>query len=408
MTKRNKGIELSPEMIRYVWGELLTKFEKHIGTCTPGYFREKPEEFWKDQGLRKNFIKDLEAKTTHKVSKIVLIRYEEDEITEDYINNHFVKRTHSKFQPGYLDRFAFYLTQGKTKYWNDYLKAVEGIVPVTPDKPDHLILPGLKKLEGYWVGLNKNVKEGRYVKCRYRIWQEGNVMKVEREGFNNEVCFQGQVIMQDDASFAFLLHGKERKGFKHLVANGGNPEPETLKCVGTAMSTEYHRQVIVKEFLYKVPHVFAINTAEVIKFENLQQHLMADFGEEDVSGLLGEILDFLGEKETSVFPIEDLSLIKSYHLEKIKNEASNAGVSVIKDESLNGALLHLDNEEEAIVPLQQKKILRFYQDKKENVEKGIRIGREIYEDYIFMKFLNIKLNLQLNLLFNFKMKFLKR
>ncbi len=401
MARRNKGVALAPEMIRHLWKQLLVRLGKNLNVDLPAVFLDHPEEFWKDQNLRRCLISDLKEKTTFKVSRILLIRYEEDEITEDYLNNHFVKMTQQSFQPGYLDRFAFYLSGGKTKYWNDYKAAVQGYVPEHGDDAYRLILPGLKKLEGYWVGINKNSRDGKYVKCRYRIWQDANVMKVEREGYNTEICFLGNVIMQQDGSFAFILHGKERKGFKHLIAHGESDEPLALKSISTAMSYEIGSPVLVKEFLYKVPGEHAIHTAEVMDFSKLSLALENDVGERSVE-VLRQIGEFLGEEEASVFSMNDLNLIKNRHLAKIKDEATKG----------DHMMIHLQEPPGAGSPDrftgQRSRAARFYHNRMNNLEKGVRIGREIYEDYIFMKILNVKFNLQLNILFNFQFKFLRK
>jgi hypothetical protein len=379
----NNAVELPEQAINWLWRKIVKTYVDKEETKVPESLKNSPSEFWGNRNVRDNFYNDFRKVTTFVNSNMRLFSKnkdgEETDISREYLRDHLITKKEKLFQEDYLNKIIFYITEDKktAEYQSFFNSNGINIHVSEPNRGE--IAPGLKNLEGYWIGLNKNLEAGAFAKCFYRFKQVDNVMQIEREAYNAEVAYHGLVHVQDDSNYLFELSGKTRGKKKFIIADAGKLKPQSIRCISSAFNISTGDPILVKELLVKLPDdvTITISSGFMIDELELEKYLKAYFNLDILPLVLAEINDFLGLNEVPYFSIKDLSNVKQKNLEKI-NAATVSKENVAKKVS---AYIHFNK---IGTESYKRNIIKYFKNLKGPDEIPISQQVEVFDEYLFI------------------------
>lgn len=384
-TVKESVIELPEHAVSWLWLQLVKKFVEKPESKVPESLVNDPQKFWRNSGVRERFYIDFSKITGFNNSKMRLFsrsnQAEIGDISRNYLRDHFINRKEKLFQEDYLNKILFYLTEDqKTSEFNSIFD--ENGININIDEPNRgEIPPGLIHLEGYWIGLNRNLEEGAYAKCFYRFLQVDNLMQVKREAYSSEIEYNGHVHVQGDSNFLIDLVGKTRGKKKFIIADSEKLRPQSIRCLSSGFSISTGNPIHIKELLVKLPNEVSvkISNGSLIEDENLKNYLSVYYDAESLQLVMDEIEDFLGKEEVPCISLGDLCNIKKHQLKKI-NESVVLKHTIAKKVS---TYVHFNRFEENFQ--YSRNIVKYYQSVSNNEESAIRKAVKVYDEYLYIK-----------------------
>jgi hypothetical protein len=381
---RNSVVQLPQPAVNWLWNQIVEKFIAKPGSNVPVTLINEPEKFWKNRNVRQRFYTDFCKITRYQNSGMRLVSrskgLETGDIPIEYLYEHFISCDEKLFQEDYLNKIIFYLTEDKKTAEYNLIFEKNGI-NINIDEPNREgIPPGLRHLEGYWLGLNRNLEEGAFAKCLYRFLQVDNVMQVQREAYNAEIGYNGYVHVQGDSNFLIELDGKTRGKKKFIVADSGKLRPESIRCLSSGFNISSGGPILIKELLIKLPlnAGVSIATGSLIEDSKMKAYLEEFYEEETLELVFDEIVDFLGYTETPYFSLNDLTNIKKNQLVKI-NQAESEHEPVAKRVS---AYAHFSRFEDTSY---SRNIIKYFRDISKESESAIEETIPVFDEYLYVK-----------------------
>ena len=202
-----RAIVFEKDEMDKLWHLIVKTYLKNRNQTLDLSFKGASQRIWTEKGDL--IYNDFHAATNFNKSLISLggNTSTEKEISKQYFYKHLIGQSVLSIKYEYLQRIVFYLNKNKK---TDPLVFLESNGFHFKDSQLSSLPSGLDYLTGSWIGINRNLEEGKFAICYYEFKPEATKMLVLREAYSSELLYEGEAILQNDSTYMIHLVGRSR------------------------------------------------------------------------------------------------------------------------------------------------------------------------------------------------------